>query len=499
MSTTTIESANMKQPGGLYLLFFAEMWERFSYYGMRAILVLYMTKELIFSDTLSFMVYGAFTAFVYMTPVFGGMVADKLLGFTRAVKLGAVLIILGHISLALPNIDGLPENIFFYMGLSFIIVGTGFFKANISSMVGHLYERKDPRRNSGFTIFYMGINLGSFLASISVAVVAQWLGWHYGFALAAIGMFLGLLTFMYADHIKIFSPDSNRPNFERLKKKILLGINTNVMIYVVAILLVPVFAWLLANPGGSQATLIVVGAAIVIYFLYQAIISDKQERNHIFAILILSFFSMFFWSFFEQAGSSINLFTDRNIDRWIFGYEIPTGAFQALNAGFIILLAPFFATLWIRLAKMKKDPSVPVKFVLGVFFIGAGFFALAMGAYLAITDGQSSMTWVVLGYLLHTIGELCLSPVGLSAVTQLAPTRLVGMMMGAWFLSSAFANYIASIIATLTSSSNVGGVVQSATEYANVYYDVFLKIGITAVVVSLIMLALSPGIKKLMR
>jgi POT family proton-dependent oligopeptide transporter len=277
MNTTTTDNVNMKQPGGLYLLFFAEMWERFSYYGMRAILVLYMTKELIFSDTLSFMVYGAFTAFVYMTPVFGGMIADKLLGFTRSVKFGAVLIILGHIALALPNIDGLPENIFFYTGLSFIIIGTGFFKANISSMVGHLYERRDPRRSSGFTIFYMGINLGSFLASISVAVVAEWLGWHYGFALAAIGMFLGLVTFMYADHIKIFSPDSDRPNLAILRQKLFAGFSVNVTIYVVAILLVPVFAWLLANPGGSRMTLLVVGAAIVLYFLYQAMISNKQE------------------------------------------------------------------------------------------------------------------------------------------------------------------------------------------------------------------------------
>ena len=499
-ASITTNNVNLKQPKGLYLLFFAEMWERFSYYGMRAILVLFMTKELLFSDTLSFMVYGAFTAFVYMTPVFGGMIADKLLGFTKAIKLGSVLIILGHISLALPDLDALPDHAFFYIGLSFIIVGTGFFKANVSSMVGHLYEKNDPRRDSGFTIFYMGINLGAFLASISVAIVAQWLGWHYGFGLAAIGMLLGLLTFIYADYKNVFSPDSNKPNLSALTKKLVLGINVNASIYIVSILLVPLFAWLLANPGGSRLMLVIVGMGIVLYFLYQAMTSKKDERNHIFAILILSFFSMFFWSFFEQAGSSINLFTDRNIDRLLFNYEFPAGSFQALNSFFIITLAPFFASLWIRLSKINKDPSVPIKFVLGIFFVGVGFMALAIAAYNAIYFGKVSMLWVMLAYFFHTVGELCLSPIGLSIVTKLAPVRLVGMMMGAWFLSSAFANYIASIIATLTSTpEGLEDVVLSAKDYAATYFDVFLKIGVTAFIASLILLALTPAIKKLMR
>lgn len=479
-------TASLKQPKSLYYLFIAEMWERFSYYGMRAILVLYMTKVLLLGDTKSYLTYGAFTSLVYMTPVIGGWLADKYLGYVRAVVIGALFIICGHISLSLPFVNVFNSHFTFYLGLSLLIVGTGFFKANVSSIVATLYGKGDPRRDAGYTIFYMGINLGAFIASIAVAIVAKYFGWHAGFSLAAIGMLFGLIVFLTALKKNIFPKMANNVNFEKLNQKIFSIIKLNHLILILAILSVFAAMVLVTSPKIASILLTIFGLLVLLFILYQIAKSSKEERAGIILILILSFISMFFWSFFEQAGSSMNLFTDRNVNRTIFNFVIPTGAFQSLNAMFIILCAPIMSAIWVRLAKIKKEPSISFKFGLGMLFMSIGFGCLAIGAYNAISSVHSSMIWVVLCYFFQTIGELCLSPMGLSAISKYSPVRLVGLLMGTWFLATAFADYIAGVLAVFTSAHSGTSIRNVAEGYYNLFYHITIVAFIVAVVVFIV-------------
>ena len=480
------QNAILGHPRGLYYLFFTELWERFSYYGMRALLVLYMTKVFLFTDAKAYLIYGAYTAFVYITPIFGGMIADRLLGYRQAVIMGSILIVLGHICLAL------PVNGTFYLGLAFIIVGTGFFKSNVSTMVGQLYEKWDKRKDSAYTIFYMGINIGAFFATILVGVIAEKVGWHYGFGLAAIGMLIGLITFIRAkNHL---ASSSNQPNMTRLKQTI-LGFSIRYWIYILSIAAVFLFSQLVANPLGVQVILIVVGCGVLLYCFYQMKIGTVEERKHIAAILLLSLFFMVFISFFEQAGSSIMLFTDRLTDRSLLGYEIPTPNFASLNPLFIILLGPLFAALWVMLGKRKREPSTPAKSFIAIVLTSLAFVALFVGALQAMHDHLGSMSWIVLHYFLITAAELCISPVGLSAVSKLAPERLGGTLMGVWMLATAFANYIAGLIATF---ANIDHSKLTTSAPATIYYTVFSDIAIVAAVIAVLILITVPWIKRLM-
>ena len=483
-----------KQPPQLYVLFFAEMWERFSYYGMRALLVLYMTREFLFSDDKAYTIYGAYTGLVYATPFIGGIIADRILGRKKAVTLGGILMAFGHFAMAFPGM------LAFYGALGLLIVGNGLFKPNISTIVGELYQENDPRRDGGFTIFYMGINLGAFLAPLVCGWLGETYGWHFGFGAAGVGMVFGQLVF--SSMRKRLAPYGNPPDPAWLKKPRWLGLNPEILTYILTVLSVSLFSFLALNEVNTpviQAILLVLGGIVVIAMLVMA--KEKVERERLYVVLCMIFFSTMFWAFFEQAGSSMNLFTDRNVNRNIFGFDMPTSWGQAFNPAFILIFGVPFSLLWVRLADRKREPSTPFKFMLGIFQLGLGFLVLGFGARLGYSTGQVGMIWLLLAYMLHTTGELCLSPVGLSMVTKLAPVRMVSMVMGGWFLANAFANYMASILARLTS---VGGEGEAAVEAIDplltvvTYGNFFNQIGLVALGVSVLLLLLTPTLKKWM-
>jgi POT family proton-dependent oligopeptide transporter len=435
-------------PRGLYVLFFSEMWERFSFYGMRALLVFYMTKAFLFSDTKAYAVYGSYTALVYATPVLGGYIADRLLGFRKAVTLGGILMALGHFAMAFES------QAIFYLALALLICGNGFFKPNISTIVGRLYPKGDLRRDSGFTIFYMGINLGAGLSPLVCGYIGETYGWHYGFTLAGIGMVLGLLVFL--KNQKQLEGKAEPPDAQLLRSPYLLGFSREMLIYIGSVAAVLVI-WQLVQATewvgrGLSGVGIIVAVGLISYAVFRC---DRVERHKMTVAIVLTLFSIVFWAFFEQAGSSINLFTDRNVNRVVLGWEIPASVFQSVNPAFILIFAPLFARLWVTLARKEIEPNTPMKFGFGIIQLGLGFAALAYGA--SVHDqGQVALFWLMVGYLLHTTGELCLSPVGLSMITKLSPAPIVGLMMGTWFLSGAFAQYIAGLIAMLTGISVSG-------------------------------------------
>jgi POT family proton-dependent oligopeptide transporter len=470
-------------PKGLGILFFTEMWERFSYYGMRALLVLFMTQKFGFSDDKAYGLYGAYGALVYATPVIGGIIADRLMGFKKAIILGGFLIMLGHICLAVPHYN------LFYFGLAFIITGTGFLKPSISSTVGQLYTDNDTGRDSGFTLFYMGINIGAMAASILVGIVATYWGWHAGFALAAIGMMLGLGTFLSG--LSTLSKVGQPPNPQQLKQKIGMSVSVENLIWLGAVLAVPLFAWLVQQVQLVGLILAIITFGSFFFVLRLAWVSEQLQRNRLLALLVLMILSVMFFALFEQAGSSMTLFTERSVERYIGNWFVPTPVFQSLNPFFIILLAPLISMVWLRLSRVGKEPSTPTKFFLGLLFVALSFGLLAFGSINSIPSLKSNMIWIVLAYFLQTVGELCLSPVGLAAVTRLSPPDHVGMLMGLWFLAAAFSNYLASLIAKLSSLSP--GISNISEHYSSVFFEVFL-IGLLT---SLLALILIPLLKRL--
>ena len=706
----TVDSSFFGHPKGLAILFFTEMWERFSYYGMRALLIFYLTQHFLFSDQRSALIYGAYTALVYVTPVIGGMLADRYLGSRKAVTFGAILLVLGHFGMAfegepakaslqaadgssysvvtdgrgsdsetfveyggeryrvkgipagisidaverpegvpavipaaayggslalmepgatgqeaiehlgaeyllvrsgndnnqlrviagdavLPgfytptsgvrligaeNADGLPaflasgsyqqvaerDNFYvsiFYLSLALIIGGVGFLKANISTIVGALYGPEDPRRDGGFTIFYMGINLGSFIAVLLCGYLGQVYGWKYGFGLAGLGMLAGLVVFLWGQ--KFLEGRAEPPNPAALKEKVFGPINREWLVYLGGIVMVLV-SWLLVmnegfvgdllNAAGmiimaliiglslfvfgrpadgrnprAEITLFVAGVVIMavpvlikmagtlgvdvsavpaliaswplalgailigVVIVLDVIKIPAVDRDRMLLALFLILLQLPFWALFEQAGSSLNLFTDRAVDRMIGGFEVPASWFQSLNALFIFTLAPVFAWLWVTLARKGLEPNTVAKFGLGILQVGLGFLVLVQGIKMTGADGLTPMIFVALLYLLHTTGELCLSPVGLSMVTKLAVPKVVGMMMGAWFLASGFGNYIAGAIAATTGAETVGGEILDLTAAKANYADVYTNVAMVAIVIAVVVLVLSPWLKRL--
>jgi POT family proton-dependent oligopeptide transporter len=603
-------------PPGLFVLFFAEMWERFSYYGMRALLVLYMTKGFLgYGDKAANDTYGAYTSLVYMTPFFGGLLADRFIGQRRSVLLGGALMAAGHLLMTWES--AWP----FFFALALLIAGNGFFKPNISTIVGDLYPPGDTRRDSGFTLFYMGINLGAALAPLVCGYVGETFGWHYGFGLATLGMMVGLaifvaprlLTQLMIAGTAVLTAAGMLGNLGYAGDWLMFGVNVPVALALVlaagvawqaltdggipehvghpsappetvaraqiaivggVVVAVPVFAILVSNSTYAEYLLNAVGFVAFSYLLLEAVRSPRVERERMFVILTMTFFSMLFWAFFEQAGSSLNLFTDRNIDRvtvertvsagevgqavalapsqgWL-GYpfpsevvavegmpsegpstvvtidrldkikaklkedgndkldvvvtpelvgmpvaaqEIPASVFQAANPTFILLFGLVFTMAWNALGRRGIEPSTPVKFALGLAQLGAGFYALYLGALTADARGMVGMSWLLLAYLLHTTGELCLSPVGLSMVTRLSPARLVSTTMGAWFLATAFSQLLAAKIANVMALGGEGedkGPIPPPIETVLVYGDVFEKIAYASFGAALVMLALSP-------
>ena len=478
----------------LAYLFFAEAWERFSFYGMKALLVLYLTKSLLFGDKAAYAIYGSYTALVYTTPVLGGLLADRLLGFRKAVVLGGVLMALGHFAMTVQNLQ------VFYFALGLLICGNGFFKPNISSIVGRLYAPDDARRDSAFTIFYMGINLGGLLSPLACGYLGERFGWHWGFGLAGIGMLLGLVVFLRAQPMLegIADPPARAEGSSGMAARF----PAQTWVYLGALPAVLV-AWQLVQHATIVGTLlIVVGVAVLLgLIVYLLRLPDRVARERLAVALLLTLVSVVFWSFFEQTGTSMSLFTERNVNRSLLGWQIPTSQFQSINSLFILAFAPVFSGLWLYLARHRHEPNTPLKFGLGILQLGLGFVALHVGASVSRATGVVPMFWLVLGYFLHSTGELCLSPIGLSMITKLSPKGITGIMMGTWFLASAFAQYAASLIAQLTGVKD-GGALASALPKARdtvmIYGSVFGSIGWVALGVGLLVILVSPLIARRM-
>ena len=634
-------------PTGLYTLFFAEMWERFSFYGMRALLLFYMIKGFLgYGDSEAYAVYGAYTALVYLTPFFGGMLADRLLGARRAVILGGLLMAAGHLTMTIEN------DIAFFAALALLICGNGFFKPNISTMVGAQYRAGSPRRDAGFTLFYMGINLGAAMSPLLCGYIGETYGWHYGFGLATIGMLVGLAVFVMPRRITqllilagvlaaaaglfVFRPDSGMqvainifvgiallvaggiaiaalgrgglpgaagapPDMARLRGRVLGGLlSREWAVYLGVLAAVPVVvlfvsgfaplapggdAWVLVpttfveglQAGGALAQVLAVfvtemsrpagllltvsGVVALGYLLVQTFKLDKVPRERMFVVLILTFFSLTFWAFFEQGGSSVNNFTDRNVDRvaeeraiaaaevgsvisiqptqeqlghyngttlftldalnalreanqndpaFAIAWEVvpsnigmgvagrpaetPASVYQSFNPVYILLFGLAFTALWGFLGARNGEPPTPYKFALGLLQLGLGFGAFWYGAQAADDRGMVALQWLAIGYLLHTTGELCLSPVGLSMVTKLAPARLVSTVMGAWFLATAFSQFLAATIAQFTgvTVSDADAHVPSPIDTVDVYGNVFGSVAVMALAAAVICFLLSP-------
>ncbi|WP_379553235.1 peptide MFS transporter [Qipengyuania sp. DGS5-3] len=471
-------------PKGLFLLFMAEMWERFSYYGMRALLIFYLIQHWMFAEEKAYVIYGAYTALVYIAPVVGGYLADQFIGQRKAVLFGAVLLTFGHFFMAFEGGGGQADPMInvFWLALALIIVGSGFLKANISVIVGQLYERTDTRRDPAYTIFYMGINVGAATASIICGYLGQTYGWEYGFGLAGIGMLIGLIFFIVGKPLLLGKGEPKDP------AKIAGG--KEFVIYGAGLAMVGL-CWLAIQyqdlVGGVLA---VFGGGLVLYVLFTAVVKlAPEERDRIFAAMFLIMVSIVFWALFEQAGSSLNVFTDRHVDT----QGVNASMFQSINAIYIVLLAPLFAMLWQGMGSKGIEPSTPMKFGLAVIQVGLGFLVLVWGAESAGINVPTPVIFIFLIYLLHTTGELCLSPVGLSAMNRLSPAHMASLIMGTWFFASAAGNFAAGLIAAATGGEGVG---EEAGK--QVVLDVYSTVGWYAVGIGVAVMVISPLIKKLM-
>jgi POT family proton-dependent oligopeptide transporter len=468
-------------PKGLYMLFFAEMWERFSYYGMRAILIFYLTQHWLFNDSKSNLIYGAYTSLVYIAPVLGGYIADRYLGQRKAVLFGGILLAAGHSLMAVEGVGGQndPTINVFWAALAFIIVGSGFLKANISVMVGQLYKLTDIRRDGAYTIFYMGINLGAAVGTILVAYLGQHpaYGWGWGFGLAGIGMLAGLVVFVLG---KSALNGAGEPPAAISK-------SNEMLLYAIGVGAVAVIWALIQYQDVIQTLLIISGVALLGYVLYESFKLPKEARERMFAILFLISLNPLFWGLFEQAGGSMNLFTDRFVDR----AGVPAGIFQSINPIYIILLAPLFAGLWQWLGQRGKEPSAPAKFAIALALMGLANLVLVWGAE---AHGVAMMTPVALVFAYYgvaTMAELCLSPVGLSAMNRLAPSFLASLIMGAWFYMTAVGNFVAGKIGEAT-----GGEGGQMTKQG--LLDIYELFGYISVGVGAVVLLLSPIVKRWM-
>jgi POT family proton-dependent oligopeptide transporter len=566
-------------PRGLAVLFFAEMWERFSYYGMRGLLIFYLTQHFLFDDTFSQGQYGSYTALVYLLPLIGGFVADRYLGTRKAIAFGALLLVAGHLMMGveqqpatqiltyqgqtyefaatgrmddrevrlmvagqpyevgpgengglavkgLPAGSALPSELakgeytldvtgrdplfvnIFYLALSLIIMGVGFLKPNISTIVGQLYPADDPRRDPGFTLYYYGINLGAFWASILCGYVGQHVGWWAGFGLAGLGMLLGFVVFTLGK--PLLDGKGEPPEPEKLKAPAFGPISRESLIYILALAGVGA-VWLLVQRSAVVGYMLGVGSVVVLAYFGWFMIRklDKIERDRLVLALILIAAAVVFWTLFEQAGSSLNQFAERNTLLQIWPTEtlqigpltidMSFGAAQAqsFNAGFILIFAPVFAGLWAFLERRRADLSDPLKFGLALMQVGAGFLVLVYGAQFANGEYRVPLIFLALAYMLHTTGELFLSPVGLSAMTKLSPQALVATVMATWFLSSAWAQWIGGIVAQLTAAETVAGQVLDPAKALATYIEVFQAIGLIAIAIGVVMSLASFGLKKL--
>jgi proton-dependent oligopeptide transporter, POT family len=469
----------MGHPKGLYMLFFAEMWERFSFYGMRALLIFYLTKHWLFDDGKANLIYGSYLSLVYITPVLGGYLADRYLGQRRAVLFGGILLMLGHFLMAFEGTGGQadPTINIFWSALAFIIVGSGFLKANISVMVGQLYPLTDVRRDGAYTIFYMGINVGAAIGTILVGFLGETYGWGYGFGAAGFGMLLGLVVFVLGKKTLRGAGEPPAP----------LAKSREYTLYGIGIAAVAVMWALIQYQEVIEGLLWVSGALLLGYVVWQALKLDKHARDRIFAILFLIGLNPIFWALFEQAGGSMNLFTDRFVDRG----GVPASLFQSINPIYIILLAPLFAGLWVSLGRRGMEPSAPAKFGIALLQVGLANLVLVWGAQAVGLAVMTPVIFVFLYYLLATTAELCLSPVGLSAMNRLAPKFMASLIMGAWFYMTAVGNFLAGRIGEAT-----GGHGGEMTK--DKFLEIYSLFGWITIGIGVAVLLVSPFIKRLM-
>ncbi|MFI4965727.1 MAG: peptide MFS transporter [Caulobacterales bacterium] len=557
-----------RHPRGLAILFFAEMWERFSYYGMRGLLIFFLTQHFLFDDKTATGDYGAYTSLVYLVPLIGGFLADRFLGARKAVAFGALLLVAGHFTMAFegpaatqvltyagtpytfqvtgradardvklvvgghayaygPSADGgldikglpaaapLPAHLakgayqlsvrqqaplfknVLYVALALIIMGVGFLKANISAIVGQLYPQGDPRRDPGFTLYYYGINLGSFLAAILCGWLGQNVGWWAGFGAAGVGMTLGWVVFVLGK--PLLDGKGEPPDPVRLAKPLVGPINLEWLIYLGGFVGVAAI-WVVVQSFAIVTGLLAIGGVIVFGYLawYMIAKADKVERERLILAIVLILASVVFWALYEQGGSSLNLFAERNVNLHLYGDQSMTPAqTQSFQSGWILVFAPVIAALWTWLGRRGRDPNPVAKFGVGLLLIGGSFFVIVFGARFAGPDFKSPLIFLALGYLMQTTGELCVSPVGLSQMTKLAPPVLISTLMATWFFGTAGAQWVAARIAQSAGADTIGGQVLDAGKALATYSHVFGMIGLWGLGAGVLMLALSPWLKKL--
>ena len=440
-------------PRGLSTLFFTEMWERFSYYGIRPLLVLFMTAALLdggfgFERDKASAIVGIYAASVYLASLPGGWVADRLLGLRRAIWIGGVFIALGHLSIALSALLAKPA---FFLGLVFIVIGTGLLKPNISAIVGELYPEGGSRRDAGFSIFYMGINIGALVAPLVTGYLGEQVGWHYGFGAAGVGMLLGLFVFRarQQDTLGEMGVEPRGTPEEKARIKMILWIALGVTGLIILLAMTGIIT-IDPVPVAEKMAIVMLSMALL-YFAYLFFLAGltTDEKKRVAVIVVLFLFATIFWSAFEQAPTSLNLFARDYTDRVVGGWEMPTLWLQSFNSLFVIALAPVFAAIWVSLGRRGRDPSSPAKFAFGLLFAGLGFLLMVPAANMIIAANGAlrvSMWWLIGSYFLQTLGELSLSPVGLSSMTKLAPKAFVGQMMGVWFMAAALGNLIAGLV-----------------------------------------------------
>ncbi|MYM64117.1 peptide MFS transporter [Pseudomaricurvus sp. HS19] len=517
-------------PKGLYVCFTTEMWERFSFYGMKFLLLLYLTKYHLFTDAAAYNVLGAYAGLVYALPVIGGAVADRWLGMRKAVVFGGLLLSAGHLLMAwegqaaqlysagtllnadlqlndgtllaagtllqndvvIQDVAGLK---IFFLALALIAVGVGFLKPNISTIVGQLYGKDDPRRDSGFTIFYMGINLGAFVAILLCGWLGETFGWGYGFGAAGVGMLAGLISFLHGQKYLRGLAEPRDP--EMLRRPVAGPLTRESAIYLGGLLFLGL-VWLLVQNKDvvlniQQLLLLLALSGLPLYALLKG---SREDLHRTLVLMVLIASSVVFWSLFEQSAGSMTLFADRVVDRSLGDGEVRASMFGSLNPLFIITLAPLLASLWIWLSRRGLEPSVPVKFGLGIIQAGLGFGALVMGISMAGEDGRVAMVWLMLAYLLHTTGELCLSPVGLSAVTKLSIPRVVGVSMGTWFLATALSQIVATNMGKLAAIDSRGTEAENLSAALSSYAQLYEYLMWAGLAIGVLLLLLSPLLRR---
>jgi POT family proton-dependent oligopeptide transporter len=491
-----IQDFKGKYPKQLWYLFFSEMWERFCFYGMRGMLVVFMVNHLAMDEKTANLQYGATQAWVYAFTFIGGLFADKILGLRKSLFWGGILMILGSIILAID-----PKNLFF-IGISFTIVGTGFFKPNISSMVGQLYKEGDPRRDAGFSFFYMGVNLGALLGGyvcIAVAEGSMWqsmvpehLRWNVGFGFAAIVMIISLLTFTQTQKTLSTIGLSPLQEVEASKRK-----GLEIATYLGSLLIIPVIIVMVANTKYTDYFMMFIGPASILYLFYEMKNFSVSENKKLLAALVFIIFSIFFWAFFEQSGGSLSLFAANNLNNTIAGVELsPNGVNNSANSLFVIGFAALVGLVWLWMAKKNIEPNTIIKFGLAFLFLAGGFWIFYDTQFFADLEGRTSLEIFTLGWLVITFGELSLSPIGMSAMTKLSPQKTQAVMMGMWFLASAYGQYFAGIL-----GANIAEASENATnmEKLVLYADGYKQLAIYALIAGVILIVISPLVKKLMQ